>query len=268
MAYRKKRMMKRKSAKRRSYKRSKRPAIKKLIRREIARAVETKSRQYGSVSHNIYSANDAGTLDASMIPLGPTAGYLQIDQGVGNGARVGDRIKTKRLTFKGTITPAVYNAVTNNIPMPMAIKLWIFYDKTDPTNNPIPATNGDFFQFNNTNQGFANDLVDLWKPVNAERYRVLTTRIYKLGNSISAGSGAQPTYQNFANNDFKYNVNFNINCTPYYPKNVKFDNTFADPTSRGLFALFQVCYANGNPVGAGQVLANMSYMLDYKYEDA
>ena len=94
------------------------------------------------------------------------------------------------------------------------VRMVIMYDRTNPTQEPQPGIN--MFQQAGANTGFFNDLTDLWRPYNTDRYRILTTRTFKLGYASNNGTGAQPGFQNLANNDFKMACNFRINLTKYY----------------------------------------------------
>lgn len=270
MAFRRKRTTKRRFAKKRTMKRGvRRPALKKMIRREIARNVENKGRQHFVEDHIILGSVNASTFDASIFPVGPGAGTLDIQQGVGQGDRVGNTVKTKRLMFKGTIAPLAYNAVTNPLPQPIMIKMWLFYNRILPTFDPTPAALGDFFENNNSSTGFSDDLIDLWRPYNKENYRVLATRVFKVGNAIyNTAAGGSTNSQFGSNNDFKLSTNFSIDCTKMIPKITRYNDNNADPTSRNLYCMMQVVRADGGTTLSGWAMARCSYMLDYTYEDA
>jgi len=243
--------------------------IKTYVKSEISRTIENKSRQFFQNTYALlYSSNSAALLDGSIIPLTPFAGVLQIDQGVGSGGRVGNQVKVKKLMFKGTIIPGQYDAILNTLPQPLQIKLWLFYDKRDPTLKPTPSAQNNFFQFNDSNVGFSNTLADLWKPVNTDIYRILGTKVFKLGNAINTSAGSQTVVSGWSNNDFQYNCNFSIDCTDMIVKNIKFNDNNSNPTTRGLFALFECVYANGGSIGSGQRVASIQYMIDMIYEDA
>lgn len=249
----------------------KRPALKKMIRREISRQVENKTIQQTVISRIFVPANGATFETATgsvgnMLNLGPTSTFLAIAQGTGQGQRVGNCIRTKRLTIKGTFVPYGYEATYNPTPEPMQIKMWVFYDKTTPTTQPTPYL--DFFQSGNTTTGFQNDLVDLWMPVNTDKYRVLTTRTFKLGYGNYNGTGYQNAYQTFANNDFKMNASFSIDLTKYYPKNVRFNDSAGTPTTRGLYCIFAPCRASGGAWNGLERLGQLQYSQSYVYEDA
>lgn len=260
-----------KTYKRKSYAPKKsRSSVKREVAIQLARNVENKS-----VQSYIYARNLFGTPAASsdflnnLVPLGPSASGVIINQGATSGTRIGNKIKTKKLMFKGTIVAFPFNASTNQSPKPLQVKLWIFYDKSQPTVLPNPPTNGDFLQNGGTNKSFQDDLTDLWSPVNTDRYRVLTTRTFKLGNANYLSNGTGYLAQNyFANNDFKYNANFSLDLTKYYPKMVKYNDASTTPTTRGLFAMFTVSAADGGPIGAVDIPAGVQWMQDYHYEDA
>lgn len=201
----------------------------------------------------------------NQFALGPNASTLQIAQGVQNGYRIGNRVTTKSLRFKGTIYPKPYNATTNVVPIPTQVRMIVYYDRQHPNDLPNPVS--DMFQLGNVNQGFLNDLTDMWRPYNTDRYRILMQRTFKVGNSIVGGQGSAGQYQSFANNDFKLNCNFNINLTKYYPRIVRFDENALQPTTRSLFVLFYLCAASGDPLSSSQEAVTVEYMIDYKYTD-
>lgn len=270
MAFRKKRYNKRRFAKKRTMKKRgvKRPALKRMIRREIARNVENKTIQHYDYDQRLYAIGNASFNTDNVFPLGPDAVGLVVQQGVGQGQRVGNMIKTKRLVFKGSIVPLPYDSTFNTIPVPMQVKMWIFYDRTTPTVQPnVPAAN-DFFQNGNTTKGFQGDLTDLWSPVNTDRYRVLTTRTFKLGFADYNGTGATPSFQQFANNDFKLNANFSVDLTKYYPQIVKFNDNGTTPTTRGLWCMMTYAPATGGVLSSTQYAVGMQWMQTFVYEDA
>jgi len=274
MAYRKKtyrRKASKRTFKRKSYAKKRSP-LKKMIRREIARGRENKTKQFYQNNDPILGTDDSSLLDLTIFPVAPDSGFLQIDQGVAQGSRIGNEITTKKLIFKGTIIPLPYNAATNPNPRPMQVKMWFLYDKTDPTGVPTPATNGDFFQFGGSNAGFTGTLSDLWKPINTDRYAVLAQREFKVGYGNYVGTyssiPAQEGAQFYNNNDFKLNSNFKFDLTKHIPKRIKYNDNDSDPTTRSLFCLCVAYNADNSEIVVDRVQANMSWMLDYTYEDA
>lgn len=239
--------------------------IKSIVKAEHARQIEDKSVQYWSTATAILpSVNTAW--NTSQIPLTPYPSYITIQQSVSAGGRVGNQIKIKSLKFAGNIYQLPYNGISNPTPFPMHVKFWFYYDKTDPTIIPDPRT--DFLQSGSTSRGMFNDLVDLWAPVNLDKYRVLMTKQFKIGYSQNTGTGSVVGQAYGANNDYKYNQSFNIDLTKHIVKTIKFNDNTAMPSARGLFLLMTVVQANGTPYTAAIIPAQMQFMIDCQYEDA
>lgn len=268
MAFKRFKKSSRKSYRKKTYKRKasrKVSPLKKVIRREMARVIETKSKQAYNLNKPLYPTNSTNFID-NIFEVGPDGSTMQITQGAGQGQRVGNEVRTKKLTLKGTIVPLPYNVTTNYAPLPMQIKMFFFYDKTDPIAVPYPVT--DFYQDGSSSRGFSNDLVDQWAAVNKDKYCLFTTRQYKLGFAAVMGTGTTPAQQAYSNNDFSYNANFNIDLTKYFPKRVKFNDNLGTPTTRGLYVMTVISSADGTNIPAGWVTAAMQYEVDYQYEDA
>jgi len=255
-----------KTYKRKSYKKA--MPIKKMIRREIARNVENKTSQFYNYDVRLYVAGNVSFPTDNIFPVGVDPTSLVIPPGTGQGNRIGNTIKTKKLMFRGSICPRPQDATFNPSPQPSQLKMYIFYDKTDPNAVPNPQAANDFFQNGNSSKGFQNDLVDMWSPVNTDRYRVLATKTFKIGHASSDGTGANASNQFFANNDFKYNCNFSFNLTKHYPQMVKFNDGSTVPTTRGLFCMIQYVAASGFAYTTSFYSYQLQYMLDYQYEDA
>lgn len=255
-----------------SYSRKKTSPIKKLVRQEIARNVENKTQQYFSNGTNLHPTPSSGFDTDNVFSLGIDGATLIVTQGAGQGQRIGNTIKTKKLMFKGSIWPLPYDSILNTQPVPQYIKMWIFYDKLNPTSKPTPRANGDFFQNGSGNATFSNNLVDMWRPHNKDRYVVLKQRMFKLGYAEFTGvggtyAGAVQSQGNFSNNDFKLNCSFNIDLTKAFTKIVKFNDTGVVPTTRGLYCMVQPVWANGG-LNLNDASCKMLYMLDFQYEDA
>jgi len=197
--------------------------------------------------------------------LSPTTGFLQIDQGVGAGQRIGNVIRIKKCMFTFILFPNPYNAVTNPGAIPLEVRMWIFSDKQIPQ---TPVVGNEFIQLGGSSTALTGTLVDMTSPVNKDRYQLFRTKVFKLGHSIYNGTGNNPNEQYNSSNDFKMNVKYSINVTKYMIKTVKFNDTNSQPNSRQLCAMFEPVYANNNVVGAISVPSSITYTLDLSYEDA
>lgn len=253
--------------KRKSYTRKKPTVttVKKIVKKAIANNVENKTTQYYNTGADIYPSSNASFL-GSILPVSPYASYLGITQGTNQQSRVGNRIKIRNCWIQGTIHAKPYNATTNPTPAPLHVIMWVLYDKTAPTSIPGPTT--DFLQLGSSTSALQNDLMDQWAPVNTDKYRVLTKRIFKIGYAENTGTGSVVGQAYLANNDFKFSQNFKIYLTKYLVKNVRYNDNNATPTTRGLFLMTTVVQANGTNYNTSVVPAEMQYVMNLDYEDA
>lgn len=242
--------------------------MKRMIKKIIARDVENKTVQQTVSTKTLSVPADAAGFDAfNVISLGPDAVSLAITQGSGQGNRVGNTIKTKMLKIKGSVFPLPYNVGTNAIMRPMNVRMWVFYDRQNPTSFPAPAVGANFFQNGSSSVAPSGEQIDMWRPVNTDRYRVLEQRTFKLGYANYAGTVPGPDSQFFANNDYKLNVQWSFNLTKHYPKIVKFNDNLTVPTTRHLYLLTEVVPLSGSFVST-TIPVGMQYIQDYTFEDA
>lgn len=245
--------------------------IRYIANSSLTRDYEVKTAQNYTLNQTLVPTSDTAGFDLSnIIELGPNSSTMLINQGTGQGQRIGNKIKTKKLTVKGVLVPQPYDATTNNNPTPVQVKLFVMYNKTDPNEPPAPALNADFYQSGNTVKGFSNDLIDLYAPINTDKYRVLATKTFKLG--VAVGSSASGTPWNaaqayYANNDFKLNCNFSFDLTKHFPKIVNFQDNSTEPSTRGLWLMVMYVSSSGGAYTSSQRVVHMQYVIDYKYTD-
>lgn len=273
MAFRRKYYRRRRTTRRRRplYVRAavKRMAAKVTVKRGIKRTIEgyfeAKSRQLINYGRDLYSVPSGPFAASNILPLNFSNGSMNIQQGSGNGQRVGNRFRVKKFMFKGTLTPNNYDATVNPTPKPMQVRMWFFYQRDAPTTIPTPMT--DFFDSNNTSVGMNGDLTDLWTPVNSDKYRLLGIRQFKLGSS-TYGQGAAIVGSINSNNDFKLNCNFSVNVAKMLPKVVRYIDNNVDASSRGCFVMIEPVWADGTVAPNTTLMCRMDYMLDCQYVDA
>lgn len=273
MAFRK--TYKRKASKKRIYKRKtyrkKTSPLKKMVKQMIARSAETKLLQGPLVNKQLYTA-DAVNFADNVIPMGPNNVTLALQQGPGQGQRIGNVVNTKKLTFKGSINATPYNVTTNPTPRPLMVQFIFCYDREDPNDAFSPAAGNVFFQNGSSTAGFTNTLTDIWRPINEDRFRVFARKTFKLGFAQYAGTTANTTnqaqHQAYANNDFKLSHIFSFDLTKWYPKVVKFDDNLSIPMTRNVYCFIQYVDALGGSMVAPYEACEVSYCLNYMYEDA
>lgn len=244
-------------------------AIKKMVKREIARNVENKTREVYFNNVTIYPSN-ATLFQNNVVTVSPNSSTLSIAQGTTQGARIGNQIKTKKLVMRGIFNPLEFHSTTNVTPRPVNIKMIVFYDRQAPSAVPQPLTN--LFQLGSSQAGLVGALSDMIMPYNNDRYRVLATKQFKLGYSNyigTTGSGSpQETQQYWANNDYKMNCQYSWDLTKYMPQMVKFNDASNDPTTRGLYVLTYIVPADGTVYGTVVEALTHTYVIRYDYEDA
>lgn len=246
----------------------KKTSIKKIVKAEIARSVEDKTSQYYATGLSLVSsASTSPTWDAqNVVVVSPNTSFLTLAQGTGQGDRLGNQVRIKKLTMKGVLVPLPYDASTNPLPKPLQVRMVFFYDRTTPITLPVPSTN--FFQLGNSVAPLQNDLIDMIAPFNTDRYRIFKSKTFKLGFADYGGTGTSAAEQANTNNDFKLNCNFSFDLTKYLPQIVKYQDASNSPTSRRLFCAFIISRGDGGLIPVTGIPAGVQYILSMKYEDA
>jgi len=252
-------------------------AIKRMVRKEVARTEEVKSIQYGSSIGvpSYFSTADSTTFnpDSFMYCLPGTLAGQNIAVGGQEGQRIGNSVKTKSLILTAIFHPSSYNIGTNGTPAPTEVVLWLFKLKpniTDTIGLAAAIAQGSFFQSNLGNVGMTGQLDDLLYPVNPGQISLLGMRRFKLGNSAIGNSGASAGDQHFHNNDFKYNHKLVWNLTKHCPKNLTWDDTAAtEPGQRKLWIVMEALRADGTNTSSSWIrTVDVSYRFAYRYTDA
>ena len=272
MAYKRKTYKRRapkRTFKRRSVKRTRKSSVVRVVKRVLSRQVEVKTRTFASLGGQLYPSGNASQCDIyNVIDMGCRTPGFAIVQGTGDGARVGNQITVKKVTIRGGLVPNPWNTTTNTVPVPLQVKVWVFYDKRQRSVKPAPFAAADFFDFNSTVSGFQNDLVDMWAPVNTNLYTVLKTKTFKLGFSIGGSSTASEVTFQSPNNDFKYNCNFSMDLTKCLPSRVVYNDNTADSSTRSVYMLWCIAGANGQIIANNQLPCTLQYEALLKYTDA
>lgn len=240
-------------------------AIRKIAKQVVSKNVETKTIQYSSNAFNVYPSNHS-SFGISIFPCTPYTSYLQLDQGVGQGERIGNKVKTKNVSIKGTIWALPYDATTNPAPQPVQVIIRFLYNRSTPTQTPSNLST--FLQNGDGALNLQNDLTDFVTPVNDDQYKVFCVRRFKIGFANNEGTGGTIQSQYFANNDFKLNANFKVNLTKYAIKNVTFADTSPLPRVRGIFCSMQVVAASGGNLASTVIPVRAAWTLNYDFEDA
>lgn len=207
----------------------------------------------------------------NMQPLTPYSGYYSISQGSAVSEREGNAIRVTSAILRMNIIPNPYNVTTNPNPTPCMVRIWFLTYKPQSTVPPPSASvygaSATFLDNGATNSGLTGTFSDLQYPVNKDVFTVHGYRTFKVAPSIYEGTGAQPTYGNFGNNDFKLCQLFTVNVTKYFPKIIRWDDTVADPTSKNVSMLVQPIFCTGVAPGASVTPISYRFSLTLNYID-
>jgi len=236
------------------------------VRKVLQQEAEKKKVQYYEVDKFILAYNcTAATWQSSIFPVTPYGASLTINQGTGDGGRVGNRIKINKLRLKGAFTPTAYSAGNNATPQPLMVRMWLLYDKENPTIIPTPGN--DFIQNGGAAQTLSSTFSDMISIVNSDRWVVKYDQTFKLGFAGYAGTGTSAVFQSFANNDFQLIQEFDIDVLPMIPKTYVFDDNSAIPETRGLFMVIEAVPTTGLAPATTLIGAEMHFSLNLEYTD-
>lgn len=237
-------------------------AVKRYVNRTIHKNIENKTEQTLSSANQITSyAVNTSLFVVSCIP------YTALNQSTGQGDRVGNVIKPRRVMFNYVLRPAQYSASLNPVPIPQEVIIMFGKIKNSKPQQPISTDFAKLWQAGDSFHAPYSNTLDLVQEVNKDWFTVYKILRHKLGYSGATGSGNSTNFEFYANNDFKYNVVRKLNITKYVPKTIKFNDTTAQPTNDGLW-MWAMCVNADGSYTATNTPAYMDYTLNFEYEDA
>lgn len=239
-------------------------AVAKYVNKVVHRNVENKTvSEKNEINFAAYFVN----ADLKVQTISPAPSSLIINQGVGQGERIGNTIKTRKLLLKYVIFPNAYQATINDQPLPQEVIIWIGYLRNNRMKVPDATDFANFFQNGSGTSPPYSNLWDVTLPVNMDLFHVCKTIRHKIGHSVySDYNGIKPSSY-FSNNDFKLNASRTVDCTSYINKTLKFNDssTVADT---GLYMWMTAVNADGSIAVYNVSTIGMFYTLRYDYEDA
>ena len=254
------------SRKVRSGSRKKRPTFAKKVMAVVKRAAEHKYFSY-TTSDYLWTPGSAPggvPLQIQLTPA-PSAG-MAINQGVGQGDRIGNRIKIIKAVLQYVLYPQGYDATHNRAPTPADVRGFIGRNKISPVLPPNISTA--LFQYGNTTVGFSNELQDQMLRLNSDVNTIYKQVFHKLAHSYnSSSSGGSSVNQFQSNNDYKMNVKHTIDITKYVPSTVIYNDGNTTPqTPTTWLTIWYNNADNTTPTLDDQAYA-MWYSIQYTFED-
>jgi len=256
----------------RVYKRKPVAKVSKAIKRYVKKTISVKAEnKMTNVSQALSFGSALESPDLNVWPILYYQGYHTLGQGVTQSSRIGNSIRIKKVMLKYVLLPLPYDLATNASPQPLHVILYLANQRNARGVLPTIATDsiGALYQANASSSGPAGTLFDMIQEFNTDVWDVKKRWTEKIAFANSGGSGSQPAYQSYSNNDFAYNRVRRMDITSMCPKICKFnDGTTNGVVGPNLFFMFQAVSANGGATGATQLTARINYWVDIHYEDS
>lgn len=241
-------------------------AVKTYVKRTIHSQIENKCVQINP--GQLAFGNVLESPDFNAYPLAPLNSFWTIAQGVGQGNRVGNIIKVRKVMLNYILRPAPYDVLTNPNTQPSEVRLMLGYVKNSPAFLPLNTDIAQLFNVGSTSQAPVGTLKDLISPYNNDYWTIKKSWTHKLGFANNSGTGGSPGVQYHANNDFKYNAMARIDVTRYMPKTCVFNDAVGTTNTKNLFFMYYAVAAGGGTYGATTLPVFIDYWIDFHYEDA
>lgn len=240
-------------------------AVKSYVKRTIHNNIENKCVQ-------ISGGNSFGNINESVemnaFPMCPLSGFWSIQQGVTQGTRISNQIKTRKVYLNYVLRPTQYDASFNQAPQPTIVQMYLGYVKNTPCFAPAAPDVAQLFQSGAFTTGPVGTLRDTIAVINTDYWVIKKRWTHKIGYAINDGLGAQAAAQYAANNDFKLNVIKRIDITKMVPATYQFNDSSISPTSKNLFFMYTAVATNGASFNATTLPTNIEFWVDYHFEDA
>lgn len=244
-------------------------AVKKYVKSSIHKQIENKCVQ---INGGVNFGNYLESPDFNAFPMCPLSGIWSIPQGVLQGNRIGNQIKTRQVYLNYIIRPQPYDAVANPQPRPCNVQLLLGYVKNTPCFQPGAIDIQQLFQNGSAVAAPIGNNRDIISITNTDYWAIKKRWTHKVGNSNFGGTTAsapdQSQNQFYANNDYKLCIMKRINITKFLPVSLQFNDAGVTPTSKNLFFMYYAVAATGVTLPATTLPMNMEFWVDYHFEDA
>lgn len=257
-----KKPLKKRSVKKTTFKKS----VTAIVKQAMSRKAENKEVCATNQYMKIYQSG-SNTITASTVNnLSPT-----IVQSVNENGRIGNSVTVKSMMLRGYLSVMPQNAlgIITDSSVPEQIGQWnvrLFIGKLKASINA--PTTADFQQLLRTgavvSEFASQNSLSLVRGVNTELFSTYYDKIFKIG--MQNGSNAS-TLTGIHNNDYKLSRLIKINCTKMFKKTLVFNDNNNTPTNCGLYMWAGLVDSLGSALTTNDPLVQLSYDLEYSYED-
>lgn len=258
--------------------------IRQIVKQTIDAQAEKKMVQFFNSSglNTSVQASDWSAFNAWILTSDTTSRAMYaIAQGTAQGSRVGNQVRTYKMTMKLVlICNPSYGDTTNYNACPLYVTLWVvkLKEHLDDTVTTLQnVVQSSFFQNSGATAAFEGNLSDLIKTPNRDQVTVLKRKVYKVGLAeiLSAtGNNVSNTLSNrFMNNDSSMAITDTLDFTKYVPSIQKFNDGDNLTTSRRTYMFFTSARCDGTLTltslgfSTGTRPFQTSIGIDYQYTD-
>lgn len=245
----------------------------KVVKEEVVKRVmeiaETKMAVYPWTclqANGLCNYNNASWSTFNILAITPFAGYLTISQGTGQNDRLGNKIRTSRLTYRGVLHANPYNVTYNSSPTPQVV-MFVVFKKRDLGGNTLLTSIPSFYQTGTGATAPQGSMFDICAPFNKDLYEIKYKRVFKVGASVNTGGGTAPNWQNMANNDFSRAAVFNMDLTKYIPKTILYNDGSSTPACDTVYACWLPCPSDGTTGSSVNVPLQLTSEVTYEFKD-
>lgn len=238
--------------------------VKRYVKRELARQVETKSFYVNQqISFGSYNQNN----QLNFAPILWQSGYHTLASGVLDGQKLGNKVTLKRVLLKYVLVPLEYNASTNISPTPMFVQLFLCRLKNAKSTNLQAGDVAMIWNQGSTTAAPTASLQDINAMRNTDYIDFKKVWVERLAYSGYNGSGSNVNAQYYNNSDFPYSVVRTIDVTSMLQKVCVWNDSAQTVQNGNLFFGFQSVSASGGVFGASTVNTRINYSIHIEYED-
>lgn len=221
--------------------------VKKLISKVISNKAERKTAAPVQSSSEIYGFDTASP--ATLQTMIDFSLPLFIDQGTGQGDRLGNEITLKR--FPTTMlfsAPAVKDPLNNWIDQDVLCRFVVGRLRNN-LSQPEVADIEKLFQYGNTSEGPGNTIMQLYAPLNKDHWIIKRDIKFRLRGTTMTDSGTTNSDMPVGNLSGRYHL-VRLDLKKYLPKTIKYDDD-VNPTNVGLWGFLLT--AEGVPFNSASV---------------
>lgn len=177
--------------------------VKRYVKKAISASAENKFTITRAVNQSVSTAVGTTPYSVSLLP--------SLSVSAARHGRSGNSIRVKNLSIQGRVNLLPYNATTNPIACPVAVKIWILsvtaYREIGAFSGSVAATG--FFDEAAAPTGFAGNTLDLISRVSKD-FKVYASKTIQLGCTSATNNFASTSVGAFDNSKFSAGYYFNI----------------------------------------------------------